>query len=108
MGTPEYMAPEQISEGRVDPRTDLYSLGVVLYETLSGVKPFRGDTAVQVLFQHLEAEVPALCDLRPEIPAEINDLVARCMSRDPEERHRSAELLERDLQATLGLLEPRS
>ncbi len=54
IGTPEYMAPEQISGNTIDPRTDIYSVGVLMYEMLAGRKPFIGETAVQVLFQHLE------------------------------------------------------
>lgn len=81
VGTPEYISPEQITGLEVDGRTDLYSLGIVVYEMISGRLPFSGANAVNVLFQHLEAEVPPLSEVSPQVPAWVNDFVMRCMSR---------------------------
>ncbi len=96
VGTPEYISPEQITGTDVDGRTDLYSLGVVLYELVSGQQPFHGPNAVNVLFQHLEPNVPRLKELRPEVPDEVDELVMACMARDAAARPADARsLLER-------------
>lgn len=90
VGTPEYISPEQITGHTVDARADLYSLGVVLYEVLSGKQPFAGANAVNVLFQHLEAEVPPLDQVASGIPPSVNELVMRSMSRFADDRPKSA------------------
>jgi serine/threonine-protein kinase len=90
VGTPEYISPEQITGHDVDGRTDLYSLGVVMYELLSGKQAFSGTNAVNVLFQHLESEVPPLSTVAAGIPAPINELVMRCMSRFANDRPQNA------------------
>ena len=98
IGTPQYMAPEQISGDTVDSRTDVYSLGVLMYEMFSGVQPFRGDNPVNILFQHLEGEIPPLTEVAENIPAEINELVMRAMQRERDPRPA-------DAQELLGLIE---
>ncbi|MEO5989548.1 MAG: HEAT repeat domain-containing protein [Candidatus Eisenbacteria bacterium] len=90
VGTPEYISPEQITGHEVDGRTDLYSLGVVIYELLSGQQPFAGSNAVNILFQHLEAEVPPVDTVAAGISPEVNELVMRCMSRFANDRPASA------------------
>jgi serine/threonine-protein kinase len=90
VGTPEYISPEQITGAEIDARCDLYSLGVVLYEAMSGQQPFSGANAVNVLFQHLEATVPPLSSVATGIPAPVNDLVMQAMSRAVAERPASA------------------
>src|SRR5262249_9563250 len=75
VGTPEYISPEQITGGTVDGRTDIYSLGVVMYEMLSGQTPFGSETAVNTLFQHLEGEVIPLRDLVPSLPESLGGAV---------------------------------
>ena len=86
IGTPEYMAPEQISGETSDHRVDLYSLGVVLYEVLSGVKPFTAETPVKVLFLHLEGGAVPLSERVPGLPAAVSELVAAAMARTLEDR----------------------
>ena len=98
VGTPEYISPEQITGGDVDGRTDVYSLGVVLYESLTGHPPFQGPNAVNVLFQHLEPKVQPLRELAQGVPEELDELVMRCMAREPAGRPETAKTL-------LGLLE---
>jgi serine/threonine-protein kinase len=105
IGTPEYMAPEQISGETVDHRADLYSLGVVLYEALSGIKPFTAETPVKVLFQHLEGESVPLGEAVPGIPEPVADLVARAMARDPNRRPADAAALRATIDHALGALE---
>src|SRR5262245_21226233 len=93
VGTPEYISPEQITGTEVDGRCDLYSLGVVLYEAMSGQQPFTGANAVNVLFQHLEASVPNLSTVAKGIPPAVDALVMRTMSRLPVDRPASAQAM---------------
>ena len=93
IGSPEYMAPEQITGAIVDQRADLYSLGIVMYEMFSGIKPFVADTPVKVLFQHLEGEVEPIGHLVKGLSPGLEDLVSRAMARDPGERPASAAAL---------------
>ncbi len=90
VGTPEYISPEQITGHDVDGRTDLYSLGAVLYELISGRQPFAGANAVNVLFQHLEADIPRLKTVVAGVPDAVDELIMRCMSRFPDDRPASA------------------
>jgi serine/threonine-protein kinase len=90
VGTPEYISPEQITGTDIDARCDLYSLGVVLYEAMSGIQPFTGTSAVNILFQHLEADVPALGTVAAGIPPHVSDAVMKAMSRQPADRPASA------------------
>ena len=94
-GTPAYMAPEQAAGGEVDGRTDLYTLGVVLYEMLSGVLPFDGDDSAALLRMHVVAKVPTLKDRAPhiKIPPALEALVMRLLEKKPESRIQSAKLL---------------
>ncbi len=102
IGTPEYMAPEQIRGEEVDHRADIYAVGVVLYEMLSGRTPFVGDTPVKILFQHLEGEIAPLRDLCGVSP-ETEALVDAAMARDPGNRPPDAEALRRRIEDVLAL-----
>ena len=89
LGTPETMAPEQIRGERVDPRTDVYALGVLLFRMLTGELPFRGPTAAELHAQQLSAEPTAPSDLAP-VPAAVDRVVLRCLEKRPEDRYPSA------------------
>jgi serine/threonine protein kinase len=116
LGTPNYMSPEQVSGSPVDGRSDLFSLGVVLYELLTSRKPFQGDnlTAISYKIVHEDHTPPA--DLLPDIPHEFNDVVARAMAKDPWNRYQrgkdlalalyqlKAQLDERKSQEDLGTM----
>jgi serine/threonine-protein kinase len=86
VGTSRYMAPEQVTGGLVDPRTDLYALGCVLYTMLTGQPPFEGEDALAVLFQHLHQPPVPPGRLRPEIPAGLEELVLDLLAKDPDRR----------------------
>jgi serine/threonine-protein kinase len=89
LGTPYSMAPEQIRQGEVDARTDVYALGVMLYHLLTGQYPFNADEAVEIERMHLEKPPPAPSQLAPLWPA-VDAVVLRAMEKDPERRFRSA------------------
>ncbi|MEU9008303.1 Stk1 family PASTA domain-containing Ser/Thr kinase [Streptomyces sp. NPDC048479] len=90
LGTVSYLAPEQIEYGTADTRADVYACGVVLYEMLTGAKPHSGDTPAQVLFQHLNEDVPAPSALVPGLAVELDELVASATARNPEVRPHDA------------------
>jgi serine/threonine-protein kinase len=87
MGTPDYMAPEQIEGLRGDKRTDVYALGTILFELLSGRTPFTGDNHLAVMALHMNGTAPRLDRLQPGVPAPLAAVVARCLQRAPEKRY---------------------
>lgn len=94
MGTPLYMSPEQVEGKQVDPRSDLYSLGVTAYHVLAGRPPFDGDTALSVAVQHLKNEPPRLESIRPDVPSGLCRVVHRLLAKRPDDRYqRPVELL---------------
>ncbi|WP_203185702.1 Stk1 family PASTA domain-containing Ser/Thr kinase [Streptomyces pratensis] len=104
LGTVSYLAPEQIEQGTADTRSDVYACGVVLYEMLTGGKPHTGDTAAQVIYQHLNNDVPAPSGAVPGLAAGLDELVAAATARDPDVRPIDAVALlarSRDIRAAL-------
>ena len=86
VGTPSYLSPEQARGAEADPRSDLYSAGVIFYEMLTGAKPYRGNSLSSILMQHMHADVPEL-----EGPlARFNPVIARLMAKLPADRYASA------------------
>src|SRR6201989_1599911 len=97
IGTAQYLSPEQARGAPVDQTSDLYSVGVVLYEMLTGQVPFTGDTPLEVAMKHLsEVPVPP-SELRPEVPHDLDSVVLRALAKDPSERYQSAEEMDADL-----------
>ncbi|HEX9185829.1 MAG TPA: protein kinase, partial [Vicinamibacteria bacterium] len=96
MGTPEYMSPEQLRGEEVGFRSDLYSLGVVVYELFTGVPPFRGETPVATIVKQLQ-DLPNLD--RPELPGPLRRVLARALAKDPEERYATAAEMRTALEA---------
>jgi len=86
MGTVAYCAPEQISKGSTDPRSDVYSAGIVLFELLTGTPPYKGDSAMNVAWQHVHSRVPAPSSRVKGIPSEIDELVINATDSDPDSR----------------------
>ena len=97
MGTPHYMAPEQIRGEKVDRRADIFSLGVVLYELLTFRKPFPGDNPTTVLFKIIHAEPDALTDAQFIPPEGLNEIVLKALAKNQEERYQTCEELTDDL-----------
>lgn len=98
LGTPAYMSPEQATgETMMDARGDVYSLGAVAFFALSGRPPFQGKTLGQILAAHRSEVPPSLTHLRPEVPADLAAVVARCLAKEPGERFQSATDLDRAL-----------
>ncbi|MFS0705452.1 Stk1 family PASTA domain-containing Ser/Thr kinase [Cellulomonas sp. 179-A 9B4 NHS] len=86
LGTVAYLAPELVTHGATDARTDVYACGVLLYEMLTGRQPFTGETPIQVAFQHVSSEVPAPSTLVDWLPSEVDELVAALAARDADDR----------------------
>ena len=97
IGTPEYMSPEQVEGKEVDQRSDIYSLGVILYEMVTGRVPFEGDTPFSVALKHKSELPPDPKRLFPQVPEDISRLILRCLEKNQEKRYQSAKELAEDL-----------
>ena len=97
IGTPDYMAPEQIQGKRGDARTDIYALGIILYEMLTGNVPFHGESPLSVMNQHMTSTPVPPSLIKSSIPPGVEAVVLKTLRRDPEERYQAADLLEYDL-----------
>jgi len=97
VGSPAYMSPEQIRDELVDYRTDLYSLGVVMYQMLSGKLPYKGTNKFSIIFQITQYDPPPPSSLRPEVPASLDRIVRRAMQKDAAQRYQSGDELAEDL-----------
>ncbi|MET4167317.1 MULTISPECIES: Stk1 family PASTA domain-containing Ser/Thr kinase [Gordonia] len=97
MGTAQYLSPEQARGIKVDPRSDIYSMGCVLFELLTGEPPFTGDSPVAVAHQHVHEDPPWPSHVRPEIPRELDSVVLKAMSKNKDNRYQSAADLRADL-----------
>jgi len=104
MGTPEYMAPEQVAGKHVDERADIYALGVILYEMLTGRVPFTGESAIAIGFQQLKDPPPAPRSINPQIPEEVERIILKALEKNPIDRYRTAGELQKDFEMTLPRL----
>jgi tetratricopeptide (TPR) repeat protein len=97
VGTPEYMSPEQTEFGAVDRRSDIYSLGIILFEMLTGRVPFAGDTLIGTAMKHRSEPPPNPSKLNPQVPPDLSRVVLKCLEKSRERRYQSAEELLADL-----------
>ena len=99
LGTPDYMAPEQVQGERGDARTDVYALGVILFEMLAGRVPWEGDNPLSIMNQAVTRPAPSLLVLDPSIPPPLDAIVRKCIRKDPAERYPDAAALAADLES---------
>lgn len=100
IGTPSYMSPEQArGETDIDSRSDIYALGVILYEMLSGQQPFQADTPIAVVMKHLSEPVPRIMDTNPQLPASCQQILNTVMAKEREERFANAMQIAQSLEA---------
>ncbi len=105
IGSPAYMSPEQVKEQQLSHQTDIFSLGVVLYQMLTGKLPFQANNNYTMIYQIINAQAPRPSDSRPEIPPQLDVIVARALQKNTAERYQSWEELSRDLVAVFGNLQ---
>jgi serine/threonine protein kinase len=96
-GSPQYFAPEQAAGGAPSPASDVYSLGIILYELLTGTLPFQASTASDLAHLHLEAKPPLISEMRPEVPPALEQILLKVLAKEPSQRYRTADQLGRVL-----------
>lgn len=102
LGTPAYMSPEQAKGEKADGRSDIYTLGIIFYEFLTGKVPFEANTPVATLLKRIQEPAPAPAKVDPTIPNELSNIVLKCLQVDPEKRYQKVRELQADLEAWLG------
>lgn len=106
LGTPSFMSPEQLAGKKVDGRSDLYSLGVMLFQLLTGVLPFRGESMTELMYKIANEEAPSLQTIRAGLPTSLAAVVQRALTKNPQLRYADGEEMARDLNATLSAMSP--
>ena len=104
LGTPSFMSPEQLAGQRVDGRSDLYSLGVMLFQLLTGSLPLRGDSMAALMYQIANQPAPDVRERRPELPPELADILSKTLSKSPAERYQTGLEIAADLRKTIAAL----
>jgi serine/threonine protein kinase len=102
VGSVQYASPEQVKAGLVGPQSDIYSLGCVLYELLTGTVPFNGDTSISIAMQHLHEKTIPVRESRPDIPVVVENILDKAMAKDPAQRYPSAAAMLRDIANAQG------
>ncbi|MFP4498571.1 MAG: serine/threonine protein kinase, partial [Vulcanimicrobiota bacterium] len=104
IGTVVYTSPEQASGKKIDPRCDIYSIGIMLFEMLTGKLPFKGDDPIAVLFQHIHNDPPSVRELNKDVFPELEEFIARILSKDPEKRPQTAYETSREIKKLLNIM----
>jgi len=99
LGSVSYLSPEQVQRGVADSRSDVYSIGITAFEIFTGKKPFEGEEPIQIAYMHVNNRVPRISTLVSGVPAELDDLIYRATSSNPDERPRDASIFHEDLKA---------
>ncbi len=102
VGTPGYMSPEQGLGQPIDVRADIYALGAMLFEMVTGLLPYTAETPMAVIYQHVTAPIPSACSIQPTLPIALDSVIARAMAKQPADRYPTAQALVDDLAAALG------
>ncbi len=102
MGTPEYMAPEQAAGRAADARTDIYSLGAIIYEMVTGIPPYSGDNFMEILTKKATIDPPVPISVRTDLPLQVSELVTAAMARSPDARPQTMDGLEYELNKCLA------
>jgi serine/threonine protein kinase, bacterial len=104
LGTAAYLSPEQVSTGDASPRSDVYAVGILAYELLTGDTPFTGDSALAVAYQRMDNDVPAASTVIPGVPTQFDELVLHATARDPAGRYSDARDMAEDLESIVDQL----
>ncbi len=91
IGTPAYMSPEQAAGNEVDNRTDIYALGIILYEMLTGRQPYHSETPMGLALKHITEPVPSILEARPDLPAWMEEIISTSMAKNPADRYQTAQ-----------------
>jgi serine/threonine protein kinase len=97
IGTPEYMSPEQVDGQQADQRADIYALGIILFELLTGRVPFEGDTPFSVAYKQKNEAPPSALRVNPQVPEDLDRLILKCLEKDKTKRYQNAEEVAADL-----------
>src|SRR5690606_6614052 len=101
LGTVHYLSPEQARGGTANKKSDIYSLGIVMFELLTGKLPFSGESAVSIALKHLQTETPSLREIVPSMPQSLENVVLKATAKNPQHRYQSANEMEEDLSTVL-------
>ena len=107
LGSVSYLSPEQVQRGVADSRSDVYSLGIVAFEALTGRKPFEGESPIHIAYKHVNETVPAPSTLNPDVPPALDDLIVRATSTNPDNRPKDGEEFLQELRQVEALLDPK-
>ncbi len=102
LGSVHYLSPEQARGGMATKRSDIYSLGIILYELLTGTVPFKGETAVSIAIKHFQSEVPSVREFDPRIPQALENVVLKATTKRPENRYGTVQEMAEDLETSLS------